>query len=600
MLPPVSAASNIYLTHQETRAPGIAAGVGASAGAGAGVNTVTNTPRALEQNTEIAGRLNLLLLTGQERMSQNLAVLVDLLGSALKMERLPDETLSGFAVRLVEALSDLSPRERFAVQRLLVQTFAGLQLRTLIEAFRNPAGPEAATLSIYLELYRQKDRDLAARSVVTSYRQNSGEARAPAAAIQTSASDSALPSPVAQSTADRRDINNQTAVRPMPAERHAVAPFVEDGNRNLDGMTRHVLAGRLEQSQAAASRPAPAAVDTIPPVRGQQPSLDVAPHLLQAHLDEAFSAGKPIAARGQEQSADLSPPAGNRSPSSIEDTELDDKHGLPAGLRHKDVGQDTARVGGVDRDLVEQDEDNAMFAALPGAAGSMPVTLATSLAALQVEAAETDLVRALLNLQGQDGNDDVTRADSVHSDADDRMAMLQEVGVARTVPDEDAVDLAQAARIRNGGFEEQVVYATTPPLTETPEILLHSGLREVIPVPFVNYLIADDFKAEPTEVDERRHSGEDEEAEDDRPEDDGAEQADEDRPDDGSAGAEQNEHDHDQAAQDDAVEEEPVHSLGATEPAAVLVDLSFNPRVTQTGEIDDPAHDLYVRMSGLI
>ena len=150
MLPPVSAASNIYLNQQETRASSIGvgsgAGMGASVGAGSAAITVVTPPRALEQNMEIAGRLNLLLLTGQERMSQNLSVLVDLLGSALKMERLPSETLSGYAVRLVEALGDLSPRERVALQRNLMRAFAGLQLRTLMQS-RRPGSCNLVDLS---------------------------------------------------------------------------------------------------------------------------------------------------------------------------------------------------------------------------------------------------------------------------------------------------------------------------------------------------------------------------------------------------------------------------------------------------------------------
>ncbi|MCJ7997189.1 hypothetical protein J5N58_19815 [Rhizobium cremeum] len=171
MLPPAQAISNSGTSYPDSRKQ-------QEAVIDVTPRQAASTPHAvqvLEQNAAIAGRLNMLLLSGQERMSQNLASLIDLLGRALKVERNDGESLSGYAARLVQTLTNLPQEERQSVQRQLTQLFGGLQLRTLMEAFRNPVGPEAAMLSIYLELYRNKDRDLAARSAVTSYRQNAGE-----------------------------------------------------------------------------------------------------------------------------------------------------------------------------------------------------------------------------------------------------------------------------------------------------------------------------------------------------------------------------------------------------------------------------------------
>ncbi len=171
MLPPAQAISNSGTSYPDSRKQ-------QEAVIDVTPRQAASTPPAvqvLEQNAAIAGRLNMLLLSGQERMSQNLASLIDLLGRALKVERNDGESLSGYAARLVQTLTNLPQEERQSVQRQLTQLFVGLQLRTLMEAFRNPVGPEAAMLSIYLELYRNKDRDLAARSAVTSYRQNAGE-----------------------------------------------------------------------------------------------------------------------------------------------------------------------------------------------------------------------------------------------------------------------------------------------------------------------------------------------------------------------------------------------------------------------------------------
>ena len=173
MLPPVSAVTNSSMAFQDPRA----AQDGAAEEAVRPRPLVPQAANALEQNAAIAGRLNLLMLSGREQVSENLALLVDLLGARLGMERLEGEAPRAYIGRLVQALGELAPQARQSVQRQLSQMFGGMQLRTLMEAFRNPAGPEAATLAVYLELHRIKDKDLAARTVITSYRQNAGESR---------------------------------------------------------------------------------------------------------------------------------------------------------------------------------------------------------------------------------------------------------------------------------------------------------------------------------------------------------------------------------------------------------------------------------------
>ncbi|MCA1968316.1 MAG: hypothetical protein LDL42_04235, partial [Rhizobium sp.] len=173
MLPPVNAVTNSSMAFQDPRA----AHDGAAEEAVRPRPLVPQAANAQGQNAVIAGRLNLLMLSGREQVSENLALLVNLLGGRLGIERLEGEAPRSYIGRLVQALGALEPQARQSVQRQLSQMFGGLQLRTLIEAFRNPAGPEAATLAIYLELHRIKDKDLAARTVITSYRQNAGESR---------------------------------------------------------------------------------------------------------------------------------------------------------------------------------------------------------------------------------------------------------------------------------------------------------------------------------------------------------------------------------------------------------------------------------------
>ena len=128
MLPPVNAVANSSIAFQDPRS----APDGASEGRSTPAGQPLQAANGLERNAAIAGRLNLLMLSGQERMSDNLTLLVNLLGSRLGMERGEGESLSAFAGRLVQALADASPQIRQSVQRQLAQMFGGLQLRTLI------------------------------------------------------------------------------------------------------------------------------------------------------------------------------------------------------------------------------------------------------------------------------------------------------------------------------------------------------------------------------------------------------------------------------------------------------------------------------------
>ncbi|MBW8300665.1 MAG: hypothetical protein K0M60_13775 [Hydrogenophaga sp.] len=249
MLPPVNAVANSSIAFQDPRA----AQDGATETHVRPQGALPQAANGLEQNAAIAGRLNLLLLTGQERMSDNLAILVNLLGSRLGMERADGESVSSYAARLVQALGDLTPQMRQSVQRQLAQMFGGLQLRTLMEAFRNPVGPEAATLSIYLELSRVKDKDLAARTVVTSYRQNGGETRAnvlpasaPAVPGRTSAG-----APAASTPATALPLRTEQGAQPLTET--AVDPELIGGD-TIDDPMAPVAKGRLFSMQDEQSR----------------------------------------------------------------------------------------------------------------------------------------------------------------------------------------------------------------------------------------------------------------------------------------------------------------------------------------------------------
>lgn len=171
MLPPVQTVSSTSIAFQDHR-PDILPAKGTDVQVQA-ANQVVRSGQDL--NPAIAARLNILMLSGHEQMAGNVAFLADMVGQAIGVVRKGGETNGAFAQRFVEALAKLTPQERIALERLLSQTMTGIKLRMLTDAFRNPAGPEAAKLAVYLEIARHKERDLATRTVVTSYRQNGGE-----------------------------------------------------------------------------------------------------------------------------------------------------------------------------------------------------------------------------------------------------------------------------------------------------------------------------------------------------------------------------------------------------------------------------------------
>jgi hypothetical protein len=168
MLTPVRAASNASFSSQGQTAAIVAGGLGRSVVAPAPVNAV----EAADLNSAIAGKLNILLLAARERMVEALFDVIDAAGRSISLDRGEDESNLAFASRLADAIRRLPAARIDEVERQLTEQGHSLPLRTIAEALKNPAGPEAARIIAYLEIVRYKDRDLAARAVVRSYRQN--------------------------------------------------------------------------------------------------------------------------------------------------------------------------------------------------------------------------------------------------------------------------------------------------------------------------------------------------------------------------------------------------------------------------------------------
>lgn len=521
MLPPVNAVANSSIAFQDPRA----AQDGATETHVRPQGTLPQAANGLEQNAAIAGRLNLLLLTGQERMSDNLAILVNLLGSRLGMERVDGESVSSYAARLVQALGDLTPQMRQSVQRQLAQMFGGLQLRTLMEAFRNPVGPEAATLSIYLELYRVKDKDLAARTVVTSYRQNAGETRAnvlPASAPTVPGRTSAG-APAASTPATALPLRAEQGTQPLAET--AVDPELIGGD-TIDDPMAPVAKGRLfsmqdEQSRKTLKLAAARALQATMSYGAEPVSRNagVAPLAAGAPLEasetigiaddrqphrDVDNAGEPAAAKVlMARAADAPASSARVMPEAVPSAGED----IPAEATHAETGSRA------DKSDPATTQNPAMDGDGPRDAGDKTQTLFVLKgwqedAARDVEAAipapmpvPEDILpdpARLLGFSGIDHAADENEPGALPFEADERDTVAEE---AQSPADHDAAALEQLddTAANPAGAEPLPERADAPhdlPDAETALLRQQVAGREGIPLPLVNYLFAADDIAE--------------------------------------------------------------------------------------------------------
>lgn len=121
-----------------------------------------------------AGRLDILSLSAQLQLAQGFSIFAETIGRLIKVPRREGEALADYAQRLSEAVKAMNPAEKAALERTLNQLVKGISLRLLTEILNNPAGPEAARVAIQLETAQLLERDLVAKAVVSSYRQNAG------------------------------------------------------------------------------------------------------------------------------------------------------------------------------------------------------------------------------------------------------------------------------------------------------------------------------------------------------------------------------------------------------------------------------------------
>ncbi len=168
MLSPIRSASNASLSSQGQTAAIVAGGLGRSVVAPTPVNAV----EAADLNAAIAGKLNILLIAARQRMIEALLDIINATGRTIALQRGEGESDQAFAARVADAIRRMPDAEIDAVEHQLSDDGHSLPLRMIAAALKDPTGPEATRVIAYLEIISYKDRDLAARAVVRSYRQN--------------------------------------------------------------------------------------------------------------------------------------------------------------------------------------------------------------------------------------------------------------------------------------------------------------------------------------------------------------------------------------------------------------------------------------------
>ncbi|SIP89745.1 hypothetical protein SAMN05880561_10196 [Rhizobium sp. RU33A] len=570
MLPPVLASPASYTSATDMK-PRPEQPVGSRATAPAS----PPMPTAINQTSAIAGQLNIMLLSGPERMSQNLSVLADVLGAALKIERRADETPGDYMGRLIEGIAALPAADRLKLQKLLIQSFAGLQLRTLLAAMAAPSGPERATLALYLELYRQTDRDGATRSVISSYREAAGEARSTAPSVNR---------PLAANDAGRATGDPQHPAQTAAEQNRPVNTPAAEAKGNAEA--RAANDGPPQRPDMDATRSARATTATP---SGSLPGLDIASGRPES-LPVATGASQPLQKAGTEPQTSRAAPFAGLSPSPTDSpaTQVLSGQRLPAPASGA-AGQPEEQapgggIGAPDRQTPPSaTSPTAMpVIAVPGQARPTPSVPVGWLA----ELLESEFVRALLQLKSLSTESKATARPSI---APGLEAQLAATPAAPPVSSDETSDSTeQLARMQDAALTETTEERPAPgaiPLSEQA-LARFPIAREGMPIPFIPYQVEDEFDVERVDEKEEEDSGNR----------DGQKDAEDD--------------DRDEAVDGDEHAADVVMPEGegpAGEPAetymqeSMVAELSALPAPSETALPlpPEPAHELYLRMAGL-
>ena len=167
MLPPVRAISGSDVSFQNQAAPQPQPQPVSAPRLPDQIDTRPNT-------ANIFAKANIRALSSEMHLTQNTVSLTETLGKLLNMPRMDSEAAPAYSKRLVQALAALPAPQRAVLEQQLGKALQGLTLAMLVEVLKNPAGSDAARLSVLLEMSRFKGLDMATKAVVSSYKQNVG------------------------------------------------------------------------------------------------------------------------------------------------------------------------------------------------------------------------------------------------------------------------------------------------------------------------------------------------------------------------------------------------------------------------------------------
>lgn len=233
-------------------------------------------------NPNHSGKLNILLLNGRDGVPEGLSMIADALGRAVNLPRREGETPSAYVTRLALALSVMPSALKADAEHELMKILRGVRLQLVIDAFLNPAGPEAARIVALLEMAGTTERDLAALTVLTSYRQNDGADPMPsqpvmqgpppapklgtAALADTAAAPAAGPAPASPLPPVGEALSEAPAAEAAPAqnapspdverlERQAALPFTDEADNDLSLIRYHKTDNIFSRTSAPEREP---------------------------------------------------------------------------------------------------------------------------------------------------------------------------------------------------------------------------------------------------------------------------------------------------------------------------------------------------------
>lgn len=548
-----------------------------------------------------ATKLNLAMVSGQGRMSENVARVAEVVGEFLGLARGDLESPDAYLSRLGAAIEALPEADRLKLQNFVAKTFAKLQLNALMVALANPSGKDAITVAIAFEISREAPGDRQTRSVLSAYRQAAGDPLGPTREYGAYTS-SAARAPAVSSTSTTR--SSIVAQRPSPLEDVPQALLAEDLPRAAsDERTPFKVASGLVRNG-----------HDQPQVISLPTKAEVQPTVLAVEAQ-----AKPVATDAEEGETT----GGTDTPQAMRNLASNpvsrDHIGAEAVQRSTvkqalDPQRTSLRQGitlekdnawaPLEKHAEEGAEGAAKFAAIPVPAS--PLAPAPSPSGLGLN--EVDLISNLLKLAQQVGASPEAgdAAGPNLRQTDEAATPRPQQGAPQDKPATGAS--AQRAGLARGEILDSSGSDTNapPPLTtQSSDFAAAMPIaREAVPFAILHYLVHD----EPEETHSRHQGDEDEEEFDDDRGGDGD-------PSDGEAGNETDADavNHDAASTDEAIAVVDIaaqHENALTDQAGEPMEKYPKPRAQRLQEAEqlgpshrefsaaDPVHQMYLRMSG--